>query len=300
MNAFGMITSLRKRINNLLYKWPFTVCLLFSLTLIYSSSAFSAESAASAGPKRVLFVLAHPDDEILIAARMKQDIASGNIVDVIWLTRGDKAGDPVVRETESRAAMAFLGVPDASLHFLDFKDSETYTTLREAYLKVLEKAKALKPDMIFSDAWEGGNIDHDAANFTAEMTSRALQNHPVHYEFPLYNSYKDTYQVGKLIPRAGVETLYTPIDDAMVQVKLKILDMYPSQSSLLNVMKRLVSPSQLKKKGEPYRLTPKYDYKTPPTEGKLGYELGQNRHPHSFAEFREAVEAFEKAERNGK
>jgi LmbE family N-acetylglucosaminyl deacetylase len=254
------------------------------------ASAGGKEQADTA--RRVMYVFAHQDDEVMIAARLKTDVAAGREVALVWITNGDKGGDPVIREKECRAAMAHLGVPEASLHYLGYEDQESYKKINEEYRETLKIARAARPEVIFSNAYEGGNIDHDVAHFVAAMVARALSPQPVHYEFPLYNSYKGTYQVAKFIPRAGVETLATPLDDALVALKLKMLDFYPSQQALFNVMGRLVNKKQLKKHGEPYRRTPDYDYLNPPTEGRLGYELGNNKIPHAFADFRSAVLDF--------
>jgi hypothetical protein len=269
-------------------------CVLLAFALVFGfSRAMGAERAGGRETtKRVLYVFAHQDDEVMIAARIRADVAAGNEITFVWITRGDKAGDPVVREKESRAAMALLGAPESSLHFLGFEDSRSYATLKEDYAKTLEIARLARPDAIFSNAYEGGNIDHDIANFVAEMVSRVLVPRPPHYEFPLYNSYNGTYQVGKFIPRDGVETLSTPLDDKMVAMKIRMLDMYPSQSALFKIMGSLVDKKKLKKHGEPYRLVPEYDYLKPPTGGTLGYELGNNRIPHTFSEFHDAVLDF--------
>lgn len=270
-----------------------------ALAILFAFRAGDGRAAAGEEKKcpadtarRVLYIFAHQDDEVMIAARIKNDMNAGRKVDVVWITNGDKGGDPVVREKESRAAMAFLGVPESGLHFLGYEDQASHTTLKEAYLKTLEIARAAAPDVVFSNAYEGGNIDHDVAHFIAAMAVRALQPRPVHYEFPLYNSYKGTYQVAKFIPREGVETLFTPLSDELVALKLHMLDFYPSQQALINLMGRLVDKKKLKKRGEPFRAVPDYDYLKPPTDPPLGYELKNNRIPHTFSDFRAAALDF--------
>lgn len=269
-----------------------SILIFAAFALLVAIPARAAEPTPADTAKTELFMLAHPDDEVMIAARIRADVRAGRTIFVVWATRGDKAGDPDVREMESRAAMAYLGVPDENLHFFGAADAFSFQTIPDVYTEALEIARAIKPDVIFSDAWEGGNIDHDTVHFVAEMISRALPSHPAHYEFPLYNSYKGTYQVAKFIPREGVPTLATPLDTEGVALKQKMLTFYPSQQALFNVMGRLVNKNQLMKRGEPFRRVPNYDYLVPPTEGKLGYELGQNRFPHTFPEFRAAAESF--------
>lgn len=267
---------------------------IFIIAAVLAAISFSGQASAEeiAAPGRALYVFAHQDDEICIAAKMKSDVIAGKEITVVWITNGDKAGDPVAREQESREAMEFIGAPQERLHFLGYGDSYAVQNMIPAYARILEIASETQPDEIVSNAYEGGHIDHDTAHFVANMVSRGMKNNPPHYEFPLYNAYKGTYQVGKFIPRDNVETLATQVNDEIAKAKVGIINFYPSQKAILLPLTKLVSKKRLKKKGEPYRLVPDYDYAEPPTEGTLGYELPGSRIEHSFSEFKEAVMEF--------
>ncbi len=72
----------------------------------------------------VLLVGAHPDDiELGCAATICVFLKLGYRVQCVILTRGERSGDPVVREREGRAALAGLGVPDENVHFGEFPDT---------------------------------------------------------------------------------------------------------------------------------------------------------------------------------
>ena len=97
--------------------------------------------------------------------------------------------------------------------------------------------------------------------------------------------------MGKFLPRENVETQYTKIDRELLKIKMEILDLYPSQAALVNALKMLIDKKKLKKRGEPYRLQPQYDYTKRPVDEALGYEVNM-KHPTSFDDWREAVSAF--------
>lgn len=129
-----------------------------------------------------LFVFAHQDDEVAIATRIAREVAAGARVVCAFLTDG---GAPAVRDAESRAVLASLGVRD--IVFVGLPDGTLVEHLEEAY-RALEGIDA---DEIVTLAWEGGHQDHDAAHLVALAlaTARGVRC----LEFPLYH--------GKGVPR---------------------------------------------------------------------------------------------------
>jgi LmbE family N-acetylglucosaminyl deacetylase len=72
----------------------------------------------------VLLVSPHPDDgELGGGATIRVLIGLGFRVQCVVLTRGERSGEPVVREREGRAALACLGVPDENVYLGDFPDT---------------------------------------------------------------------------------------------------------------------------------------------------------------------------------
>lgn len=72
----------------------------------------------------VLVVGAHPDDGCLgCGGTIRVFLKLGFRVQCVVLTRGERSGDPEVREREERVALTCLGVPNEGIHFGDFPDT---------------------------------------------------------------------------------------------------------------------------------------------------------------------------------
>lgn len=125
-----------------------------------------------------LYVFAHQDDEVAIAPRIARDVAAGARVVCAFLTDG---GAPAVRDAESRAVMAQLGVQDVI--FAGFPERALVEHLEEAYRSI----EAIDADEILTLAWEGGHQDHDAAHLVALALAKAKGVRCL--EFPLYRGY---------------------------------------------------------------------------------------------------------------
>lgn len=124
-----------------------------------------------------LYVFAHQDDEVAIAPRIARDVASGARVVCAFLTDG---GAPAMRNAESRAVLAELGVDDVI--FVGLPDGRLVEHLEEALA-------ALPRDVeeIVTLAWEGGHQDHDAAHLVA--LALAIARGVRCLAFPLYRGY---------------------------------------------------------------------------------------------------------------
>lgn len=109
------VTRLKARMN-LLALAPLTiVALLLALSPI----------AASAQNKTILIFAPHPDDEALCCAGVINAArANGDTVKVVVVTNGDAAGtsDGLLREGESVAAMALLGLNESDVIFFGYGD----------------------------------------------------------------------------------------------------------------------------------------------------------------------------------
>ena len=125
--------------------------------------------------KRVLVVLAHPDDpEFFCGGTIARWIAEGREVFYCLLTRGDKGADEAgvdplelarIREQEQRAAAAVLGVKDVL--FLDNPDGGLVPdlALRGEVVRVIRQ---IRPDIV---------VTCDPTNF---FPSDRYINHPDH------------------------------------------------------------------------------------------------------------------------
>jgi LmbE family N-acetylglucosaminyl deacetylase len=134
----------------------------------------------------ILAAYAHPDDEQGVSGTLRKYMDQGAHVGIICATRGEvgQIADPtlatpeilgVVREQELRRAMAVIGVPDANIHFLDYRDSGMAGTpenadprafinadAQEAVGKIVKIIRAFKPTIIltFDETGGYGHPDH--------------------------------------------------------------------------------------------------------------------------------------------
>lgn len=268
------------------------------LILLALVSFAPALRAADAPADTALYIFAHQDDEMLIIAKMEADVRAGRNVHAIWITDGSGTADPKQRETESRAAMKFIGVPQENLHFLGYQDRYSWKHFDDVYRDVMKLVDDLKPAEITADAYEGGNIDHDVASLMGSLAKERFAYVKAAYEFPLYNTYKNNYRANQFLPRDDSPTLYTKLDDKLLNDKIKALEFYPSQAAITTTLKTLIRKDKLKKYGEPYRAVPKYDYTKRPVDETLGYEANK-RNPTSFSDWFGAVTAFFERLRSG-
>jgi LmbE family N-acetylglucosaminyl deacetylase len=120
----------------------------------------------------LLVGLAHPDDEVGAAGTICAQVARGDRVVVVWLTRGEmtEAFGPVsmeevsrIREEHGRAAGELLG---CETRFMDFRDTELEATVDSAR-RVARLITEVKPDgvLTWGDAWGRGmrHPDHQAS-----------------------------------------------------------------------------------------------------------------------------------------
>lgn len=119
----------------------------------------------------LLVGLAHPDDEVGAAGTICAQVARGDRVVVVWLTRGEmtEAFGPVpisevsrIREEHGRLAGEILG---CETRFMDFRDTEIEANPESAW-RVARLIAEIKPDgvLTWGDAWGRGmrHPDHQA------------------------------------------------------------------------------------------------------------------------------------------
>ncbi len=115
-----------------------------------------------------LVLAPHPDDEAfgmggtLLLARQH-----GIPVEIVFVTRGERGGDPEVRTQEALKAAALLKV--RKIHFLDLPDRGVYKNLDVLTLKI-KKFFAQKFETIFAPSFLEFHPDHRAVSLvTASM-----------------------------------------------------------------------------------------------------------------------------------
>lgn len=135
----------------------------------------------------IAFVLAHQDDEIAFASRIRAANARGDRVTCVCLTDGAFVTAASVRDAESRTVLDKLGggawlVAPAHERIAD----GTLPDHLDAALAFLEST-VRDADELVTLAWEGGHQDHDATHL---VTTLFAQRHGIPcIEMPLYNGH---------------------------------------------------------------------------------------------------------------
>lgn len=132
-------------------------------------------------PKVVLALGAHPDDvELGCAGVLHCASIAGAKVIVVFLTKGEKSGDPEVRVEESKRAFASLGIKD--VFFGAFRDTEIPNS-HEAIRFMENFYELYKPSIILTHTIHDTHQDHRQVGW---LSFSAFRNAPrlLAYETP--------------------------------------------------------------------------------------------------------------------
>jgi LmbE family N-acetylglucosaminyl deacetylase len=224
-------------------------------------------TGAAAGPRRILILAPHPDDEIvacgLSAWRARQE---GARISVVYLTTGVPPRETLWpwqrrayaariarRRDEGAAAAALLRLEPAG--FLDIPSRRLRFHLDEAAAAVERALGATAADTLWVTAFEGAHQDHDAANALAARFRERLAV----WEFAAYSFARGRVSSNRFADaRGGVIELHPNPDEAAL--KRRALALYASERGNL----RHIRLSQ-----EAYRPLPRHDYAAPPHPGTL-------------------------------
>jgi LmbE family N-acetylglucosaminyl deacetylase len=144
------------------------IALFIALFAMADSAAARVRAAGSWQPRRILLVIAHPDDELLFAPYLGPRCATGvSTCAILLLTRGEGGGDPDVRASEMdasanllRASVIRYAHPDIMAPWL-----ERDTILRE----IGDAIATFAPDTIFTFDPEHGTTGHPAHRETGSL-----------------------------------------------------------------------------------------------------------------------------------
>jgi LmbE family N-acetylglucosaminyl deacetylase len=248
----------------------------------------------------VLFLAAHPDDEVIGASaalgRLKNSL-------VVFLTDGAPA-DPrfrsslvsgtreayaALRAGEAARALALVGIAKNGTKFLGGSDQESIFEIPKLLEAVLGAIQSFRPQAIITHPYEGGHPDHDCASLLAylavELSGWRELPIPTLLEMTSYHA-RDGHRVtGEFLstqPEPPALTL--ELSPGERQRKARMLKCYASQEAVLSDFP--LEPERL-------RVAPHYDFSQPPHEGPLWYEC--LNWPLRGARWREmASEALEK------
>jgi LmbE family N-acetylglucosaminyl deacetylase len=187
--------------------------------------------------KRILLVVAHPDDELLgCGATMHRLIHEHNCtIKVVILGEGITARsekrdvDKWKKELELhreniKKAQTSIGYKDVSIH--DFPDNRFDTVALLDIVKIIEKEKAsFSPEVIFTHHGGDVNIDHQRT-FEAVITAcRPMENETVHTIIS-FETFSGTEWRASSDPKHFIPNLFYEINDKGLQAKIKGMESY--------------------------------------------------------------------------
>jgi LmbE family N-acetylglucosaminyl deacetylase len=135
--------------------------------------------------KRILAIGAHPDDiELGCGGTLHRAILNGQRIVAVYLTKGERSGEPKIRMKESKKALSILGVTE--VHFENFPDAEIPESFEA--IECLEKyAVDIKPGVVLTHSTNDIHQDHRRVGW---ISMAAFRNIPVilAYETPRVRS----------------------------------------------------------------------------------------------------------------
>ena len=233
---------------------------------------------ASDAPRRVVVIVAHPDDEAIGAGAVLRGFPDVTIVHVTdgapldedyAQRKGYETRDAYAqaRRNEVVAALKVIGLPEERIRSLGLVDGEAAWHLVELCHKVADLFDELQPDVVLTHPYEGGHSDHDSTAFAVHLAAGMLlrqgQRAPIILELTSYHNYHGRRRVFSFLPFSAsrVRTVYLTAEDR--RIKREMFDQFTSQLPVLEKF-----PLEV----ERFRQAPRYLFTVPPHEGQLDYE----------------------------
>ena len=218
--------------------------------------------------KNVLFVIPHPDDEIVGSCILIKNFLRKQKVTLVFLTNGvispntnwfwkrkNYKKDVSIRYQEMLKSLANLGVNDFFLQDIPTRHLKSNIDKSYFFLKQIILDKNI--DTVFCPAYEGGHQDHDVANFIVSK----LKPYCKIFEFPEYNFHGRVINTNTFFEINGSE-IVLDLDNEQKLFKTKCMNIYKSEKKNLKYINL---------KQECFRPLVNYDYSSPPHNGVLFY-----------------------------
>ena len=217
---------------------------------------------------RHLVILAHQDDELPytgLLARMNRGDCS--TLHIVYVTNGDGLAhesemepEPYaeLREAESRAALAALGIGDTQTTWFRHSELSLYAAFGamsddaagtrplfdefETIAAEIEQTMArFAPDVVWTMAWQGGNPEHDLTHAAALRAHRRLPEPDegrLFFELPAYELMVVAMRFRPWVRRRTHRIDLTPDELA---TKRSMMQMYPTQERVISELSRVAT-----------------------------------------------------------
>ncbi len=216
-----------------------------------------------------LFVFAHPDDELAIAAWIRRLTSNGNKVFIAWLHAVGSRGE------EAQMAAKAMGGLEGNCHFADFEDGSFLARLGNIQNELKAIVSKFNPDRLVCAAFEQGHLDHDALRFAIDEVWKGAT-----LEFPEYWPYTPHVATMNRFTSSEGESIIELTSDEQ-KWKLKLAKGYPNTDIWRNLFWYEVwSALKLRRahlvRTERLRWSPAYDFKTPSVPEKYKSRVEQS------------------------
>jgi LmbE family N-acetylglucosaminyl deacetylase len=220
-------------------------------------------------PRKWLFCMTHPDDEISVCATMRRLVQAGHEVRISWTHSSD------FRLKEGVAAAALIGVGEDNLYHHNSTDGSTCDELADLLPSFRAMMTHAKPDFVVCGAFEQGHLDHDATNWLVNQTFGGTI-----LEVPFYHTYirPNIQRINQFSDPTDQEVIV--LDKAEQRFKLDFAKQFRSQNIwrvLLTfeiVSALLLQPAMLRKR-EIFRKQTHRDFRTPNHPERLARKVEQ-------------------------
>jgi len=214
--------------------------------------------------ERPLYVMAHHDDEIATAGLMQR---LGPDVRAVWVTNSDGLyfeSDLTpeeygrVRKAEGIQSVGIIGVPESNTRCLDFSEVEIYRYMSRLHAgesniedvrpffegmrrAVRDTVFEIRPDAVFTLAWQGGQPEHDLTHF---FTRLAISDYEAEtgrkVEFFHAPAYEYTILIAlRFNPIYRGARIRLRLTEGELQRKMEMIQAYPSQVRLFNDFRKV-------------------------------------------------------------
>lgn len=232
------------------------------------------ESLARGAPLgRILVVVAHPDDETILAGAA---LADRSDVWIVHLTdgvprdasRARQAGAPdpeayaALRRHELDAALRVLGLEGAGRIALGAPEGEAIEHLTRLADAVSRALATVRPELVLAHAYDGGHPDHDAAAFVVRAALARARSAAVLVDLAGHHEAEAGRPGVGFLPREGT-SLERALDGEAARRKRLALECFGTRAQVIAGLETDV---------ERFRIGAREDFSRPPHEGPLRYE----------------------------
>ena len=185
--------------------------------------------------KNVLFVIPHPDDEIVGSCILIKNFLKKQKVTLVFVTNGvvspnmnwfwkrkSYKKDVSLRYQEMLRSLTNLGVSDFFLQDIPTRHLKLNIDKSYYFLKQIILDKNI--DTLFCPAYEGGHQDHDITNFIVSK----FQPYCKVFEFPEYNFHGQVINTNTFFETNGSE-IVLDLDNEQRLFKTKCMNIYQSE-----------------------------------------------------------------------